>query len=75
MFYRLVLKGETTQLLLNGRLEMLFEKLSEDYDYIIMDSAPLGQVSDADLLSEYNDIPLLVVRHNFTPKKDCSQFG
>lgn len=63
-------KGEDhTQLLLNGKLEFLFENLSEYYDYVIMDSAPLGLVSDANLLSEYSDITLLVVRHNFTPKK------
>ena len=58
-----------TQLLLNGKLEYLFETLSESYDYVIMDSAPLGLVSDANLLSEYSDVTLLVVRHNFTPKK------
>jgi len=58
-----------TQLLLNGKLELLFEKLSERYDYVIMDSAPLGLVSDANLLAEYSEITLLVVRHDFTPKK------
>ncbi|WP_051228062.1 GumC family protein [Gillisia sp. JM1] len=58
-----------TQLLLNGKLESLFEKLSDRYDYIIMDSAPLGLVSDASLLAEFSEITLLVVRHNFTPKK------
>ena len=61
--------GDHTQLLLNGKLEHLFEKLSERYDYVIMDSAPLGLVSDANLLAEYSEITLLVVRHNFTPKK------
>ncbi len=58
-----------TQLLLNGKLELLFEKLSERYDYVIMDSAPLGLVSDANLLAEFSEITLLVVRHNFTSKK------
>ena len=58
-----------TQLLLNGKLELLFEKLSESYDYVIMDSAPLGLVSDANLLAEFSEVVLLVVRHDFTPKK------
>ena len=63
-------KGEDhTQLLLNGKLESLFEKLSESYDYVIMDSAPIGLVSDANLLAEFSEITLLVVRHDFTPKK------
>ena len=60
---------DPTPLLLNGKLEFLFENLSDNYDYVIMDSAPLGLISDANLLGEYSDITLLVVRHNFTPKK------
>lgn len=58
-----------TQLLLNGKMECLIERLSESYDYIIMDSAPLDLVSDANLLAEFSEITLLVVRHGFTPKK------
>jgi len=61
--------GDHTQLLLNGKLEILIEKLSENYDYVIMDSAPLGLVSDAKLLAEFSEVTLLVVRHDFTPKK------
>jgi capsular exopolysaccharide synthesis family protein len=58
-----------TQLLLNGKLESIFEYLSSKYDYIILDSAPIGLVSDANLLAEFCEITLLVVRHAFTPKK------
>ena len=58
-----------TQLLLNGKLESIFEYLSLKYDYIILDSAPIGLVSDANLLAEFCEITLLVVRHAFTPKK------
>ena len=61
--------GEHTQILLNGKLEILFEELSEKFDYIIMDSSPLGLISDANLFAEFSDITLLVVRHGFTPKK------
>ena len=69
-------KGDDhTRLLLNGRLEPMFEKLSEDYDYIIMDSAPIGLVSDANLLAEFSDITLLVVRHAVTPKKVIQRLG
>jgi Mrp family chromosome partitioning ATPase len=34
-----------------------------------MDSAPLGLVSDANLLAEFSEVVLLVVRHDFTPKR------
>lgn len=60
---------EHTQLLINGRLEQLFARLTKDFDYIIMDSAPLDVVSDANLLAYFSDKTLLVVRHRHTPKK------
>ena len=62
-------RGDQTQLLLNGMLEPLFEQLSIDYDYVIIDSAPLGLVSETNLLTEFSDINLLVIRHGVTPKK------
>lgn len=61
--------GDYTQLLLNGELEFLFQKLSENFDYVIIDSGPIGLVSDVSLFAEFCDIILLVVRHGFTPKK------
>ena len=60
---------EHTQLLINGRLEHLFDQLSETFDYLIMDSPPLDVVSDANLLANFSDKTLLVVRHAHTPKK------
>ncbi|MFD2834029.1 polysaccharide biosynthesis tyrosine autokinase [Gramella sp. AN32] len=62
-------REDYTQLLLNGKLESFFNSLSERFDYIIMDSAPIGLVSDANLLAEFSEITLLVVRHDYTPKK------
>jgi len=60
---------EHTQMLISGKLEQLFEKLSDTFDYIIMDSAPLDVVSDANLLAKFSDKTLLVIRHAHTPKK------
>ena len=67
--------GDHTQLLLNGRLELLFGKLSERFDYIIMDSAPIGIVSEGNLLSQFSDITLFVVRHGITPKMVVQRLG
>ncbi len=67
--------SDHTQLLLNGRIELLFDELSDKFDYIIMDSAPIGLVSDANLLAEFSDSKLLVVRHAFTPKKILQRLG
>ncbi len=44
----------------------LFQKLKESYDIIIVDSPPLGIVSDAINLYQYADVALLVVRYNYS---------
>lgn len=61
--------GDKTELLLNGRLEILFALLEKEFDYIILDSPPCDLVSDAYLISDYCDITLLVVRHAYTPRR------
>jgi tyrosine-protein kinase Etk/Wzc len=60
--------GDHTELLLNGKLENLFNYLEEVFDYLIIDTPPVDLVSDAFLLSEFCDITLLVIRHAYTPK-------
>ena len=60
--------GDHTELLLNGKLELLFKYLEETFDYLIIDTPPVDLVSDAYLLSEFCDITLLVMRHAYTPK-------
>jgi tyrosine-protein kinase Etk/Wzc len=47
----------------------LFAKLREDFDYIVIDTAPIGFVTDAQLLNRYADTALYVVRQNFTFKQ------
>ncbi len=46
--------------------EVLFKTLKESYDIIIVDSPPIGIVSDAALLYSLIDITLLIVRYNYT---------
>ena len=60
--------GDPTELLLDTRLNDLFHYLESKYDYIIIDTAPVDPVADAYLLTEYVDMTLFVVRHNYTPK-------
>ena len=67
--------SDQTKLLLNGRLETLFKELSDNFDYIIMDSAPIGLVSDTNILTEYSDLNLLVIRYGVTPKKIIQRLG
>lgn len=60
--------GDHTELLLNSRMEILFDYLEEAFDYVIIDTPPVDLVSDGYLLSQYCDITLLVIRHAYTPK-------
>lgn len=48
------------ELLLKNRLEELFVSLRETYDYIVVDSAPVGVVSDTFHLNRISDVCLYV---------------
>ncbi len=61
--------GYHSKLLLNGRMEILFDYLTDNFDYIVIDSAPLDLVSEVNFLSEFCDKTLFVVRHGHTPKR------
>jgi capsular exopolysaccharide synthesis family protein len=55
------------ELVANGRLKFLLNRLEPLFDWIIIDSPPAVPVSDAGLLANYCDGVLMVVRSNATP--------
>lgn len=55
-----------SELLLSNRLDMLFEELRDRYDYIVVDSAPVGMVSDTFSLMRISDAVVYVCRANYT---------
>lgn len=55
------------ELVANGRLKFLLNRLEPIFDWIILDSPPAVPVSDAGLLANYCDGVLMVVRSNATP--------
>ena len=57
-----------TELIMNGKVEEMLNKLDELFDFIIIDTAPVMPVTDAYLLSPYCHATLFVIRHGFTPK-------
>lgn len=57
-----------SELLMGDRMDQLIQELKERYDYIILDSPPMGLVSDAMELIKYADATLYMVRHNRTRK-------
>ena len=55
------------ELVANGRLQMLMQRVEPLFDWIIMDSPPALLVSDASVLAKACDGVLMVVRSNVTP--------
>ena len=57
------------ELLMNGRMKELLDEVVDQYDYIIVDTAPLLVVTDTLLISEYADQILYVTRAGMTELK------
>ncbi|HEY3973298.1 MAG TPA: CpsD/CapB family tyrosine-protein kinase [Candidatus Sulfotelmatobacter sp.] len=53
----------------NGRLKILLQRLEHLFDWIIIDSPPAVPVADASLLAKACDGVLMVVRSNSTPSE------
>ena len=57
-----------SELVVSERTKELFILLKERFDCIIVDTSPLGLLSDAIHLAMYSDISVLIVRQNITRK-------
>lgn len=66
MIYSGSIPPNPTELLTNGRLQQLIEELKQDYNYIIVDTAPLMLVTDTFLFADMADATLYVTRSNYT---------
>lgn len=53
------------ELLSSARMDRLLGRLRDNYDYIILDLPPVGEVSDAMAVAKHTDGILLVVRQNY----------
>ncbi|MFV5685840.1 polysaccharide biosynthesis tyrosine autokinase [Flavobacterium sp. GB2R13] len=57
------------EMIMSEGMKELIEELKKKYDYIILDTPPVGLVSDALELAQYCDVTLYIVRQNFTKKE------
>jgi capsular exopolysaccharide synthesis family protein len=64
-----VIPPNPSEMLLLPKMEKLFAWAKENFDVIIIDSAPVGVVSDAITLGKYADSTLYIIRQNYTIKK------
>jgi protein-tyrosine kinase len=59
--------SDPSELVANGRLQTLLQRVEAVFDWIIVDSPPAVPVSDASVLAKACDGVLMVVRSNATP--------
>lgn len=64
-----IIPPNPNELLAKPLLDELIDSYRKDFDFIIIDTAPLGVVSDSFLLNRVADVNLYVVRADHTPKK------
>ncbi|NCB12534.1 MAG: polysaccharide biosynthesis tyrosine autokinase, partial [Erysipelotrichia bacterium] len=64
-----VLPPNPSELILTDTMKNLLDELKKSYDYIIMDTPPVGLVTDALILMNYSDITFTIVRANYTRKE------
>lgn len=57
------------ELIMLPKMEEMFEELKKSFDFVIIDTAPIGLVTDAQLLGMYADTSLYVVRQGYTYKQ------
>ncbi|MFS4481918.1 GumC family protein [Hyunsoonleella sp. 2307UL5-6] len=57
------------ELLMGDRVKELFDSVSQQYDYVIVDTAPSMLVTDTILISEYAGHTIYLTRANYTEKE------
>ena len=63
------------ELLTSEKVDTMFAELRDRYDYIVVDSAPVGLVSDTFTLDRIADATIYVTRVNYTTNGDVDSIG
>ena len=69
IIYSREIPANPSELLNNGRFEEIIEFGRANYDYIIVDTAPVNIVTDTLLLSHFADLFIYVIRANYLDKR------
>lgn len=56
------------ELLMSRNMEHIIELLRQKFDYVIIDTAPIGIISDSFLIVRYSDLQLFVTRANYSSR-------
>jgi len=57
-----------SELILNPRFDLMLEELYRSYDVILIDTPPVGLVTDGILIMRKADVPIYIVRANYSRK-------
>lgn len=58
-----------SEILLDGKLDELMKEVLDNFDVVIMDTAPIGLVSDAISLNRFSNCTLFITRQGYTFRK------
>lgn len=59
-----------TELVARKSLDTALETLKQHFDYVILDTAPIGMVTDTQLVARVADLSVYVCRSNYTAKSE-----
>ena len=59
-----------TELVARQALDDAIQQLKQHFDYVILDTAPIGMVTDTQLIARVTDLSVYVCRSNYTSKSE-----
>lgn len=66
------LPDDPAHLLSSNKIQSLLDELKDRFDFVILDTSPVGMVADAFSLAPYADASIYLVRYNFTERTQLS---
>src|SRR5690606_5874026 len=67
-----IIPPNPAELMMSAKVRQMIEELRKGFDYIVMDSSPVGQVADTFNLGQYADSSIYIIRYNYSFKSHLS---
>lgn len=64
-----VVPPNPSELLMSEKIGLMFQSLEEEFDYIIVDTAPVSVITDTQIIAKYADAFVYVMRANYLDKR------
>ncbi|MDY8136271.1 GumC family protein [Aquimarina sp. 2201CG5-10] len=64
-----VIPPNPAELLMQDKVKDMFKYLEKNFDYIVVDTAPVSLVTDTLLIAELADLSIYIVRENYSDKR------